>query len=155
MSRNDSQSRIHSPWNAAKDAQTRVSRSNIVNRTVACEGASVELDRKKFSKMFPNLAKELQSDENRVPVNSVRTDAQDAKRAVNIERFTDYTPDVIDFIRRCDTKEQAEEIIAYLEKRGEIDRKYAQKLREQLKEEGVRSFGGKKEENYYLMHGEK
>jgi hypothetical protein len=59
-------------------------------------------------------------------------------------------PDVIDFIRRCDTEEQAEEIIAYMEKRGEIEKQYAERLRKQLKDKGVRSFGPKKEENYYL-----
>jgi hypothetical protein len=63
-------------------------------------------------------------------------------------------PDVIDFIRRCDTEEQAEEIIAYMEKRGEIEKQYAERLRKQLKDKGVRSFGLKKEENYYLKHGQ-
>jgi hypothetical protein len=63
-------------------------------------------------------------------------------------------PDVIDFIRRCDTEEQAEEIIGYMEKRGEIEKQYARKLREQLKDKGVRSFGPKKEEDYYLKHGQ-
>ena len=52
------------------------------------------------------------------------------------------------------TEEQAEEIIAYLEKRGEVERPYAEKLRKQLKEKGVRSFGPKKEKDYYLKHGE-
>jgi hypothetical protein len=58
-------------------------------------------------------------------------------------------PDVIDFIRRCDSNKQAEEIINYLRKRGEVNREYARKLRRQLKEKGVRSFGPKKEEDYY------
>jgi hypothetical protein len=62
-------------------------------------------------------------------------------------------PDVIDFLRRCDTKDQAEEIVAYMERRGEIEKQYADKLRKQLKKEGVRSFGSKKEHDYYLKHG--
>jgi hypothetical protein len=40
-----------------------------------------------------------------------------------------------------------------LERRGEVDREYASKLRKQLKEKGVRSFGEKKENDYYLKHG--
>ena len=59
-------------------------------------------------------------------------------------------PDVIDFIRRCNTEGEAEQIIVYLEKKGEISKEYATKLIKQLKSEGVRSFGSKKEENYYL-----
>lgn len=113
----------------------------------------MELDKENFKKMFPNLAKELQSDENKIAVNAVRIDNQMAEKASS-ERFVNYTPDVIDFIRRCDTEEQAEEIIAYLEKRGEVKGQYAESLRKQLKEKGVRSFGPKKENDYYLKHGE-
>lgn len=113
----------------------------------------MEFDKETLKKMFPNLAKELESDEDKVAVNSVRTDNQMAEKACS-QRFVNYTPDVIDFVRRCGTEEQAEEIIAYLEKRGEVERQYAEKLRKQLKEKGVRSFGPKKKDDYYLKHGE-
>jgi hypothetical protein len=113
----------------------------------------LECDKKSFKKMFPHLTKELESDENKVSVNSVRTDMQTGEEAAS-EKFVNYMPDAIDFIRRCDTEEQAEEIIAYMEKRGEIMKQYAGKLRKQLKDKGLRSFGPKKEENYYLKHGQ-
>jgi hypothetical protein len=112
----------------------------------------VELDKESLKKMLPNLAKELQTDDNKVQVNSVRTNPKDGEKAVTSQSFDNYMPDVIDFIRRCDTKEQAEEIICYLERKGEIDEEYAQKLRKQLKEKGVRSFGSKKEQDHYLKH---
>jgi hypothetical protein len=114
----------------------------------------VELEKGSFKRMFPNLAKELGSGENKVSVNSVRTDSETGEKHVTTARFAYYEPDIIDFIRRCDTQVQAEEIIEYLEKRREIDRLHAQKLRKQLKEKGVRSFGAKKERDYYLIHGE-
>ena len=113
----------------------------------------MELDRESFKKMFPNLTKELQTNDNEVQVNSVRTNQEDDEKAATSQNFAHYLPDVIDFIRRCDTNEQAEEIIGYMEKRGEIDKKYAHKLRKQLREKGVRSFGTKKEQNYYLKRG--
>jgi len=109
----------------------------------------LEFDKETFKKLFPNLAKEMESDENKVSISSVRTDTKSGERAVS-RNFVHYDPDVIDFLRRCDTIEQAEEIIAYMERRGEISKEYAAKLRKQLKEKGVRSFGPKKEENYYL-----
>jgi hypothetical protein len=114
----------------------------------------MELDKETLKKMFPNLAKELQSDENKVPVNSVRTDSETAEKAAVSQKYVHYMPDVIDYIRRCDTRKQAEEIVAYMEKRGEITKDYAARLRMQLREKGVRSFGSKKEEGYYLNHGE-
>jgi hypothetical protein len=113
----------------------------------------MELNRKSFKKTFPNLAEEMKSHENKVNINSVRTDDNTGERAAS-KRFTGYVPDVIDFIRRCDTEKQAEEIIAYLEKRGEVDKQHALSLRKQLRQKGVRSFGPKKEANYYLEHGE-
>jgi len=124
-----------------------------LNKLYYFEGEHVELDKETFKRLFPNLAKELESDEHKVAVNSVRTDVQAGEKAVS-KRFVCYMPDVIDFIRRCDTEKQAEEVIAYMEKKGEITRPYAEKLRKQLKEKGVRSFGSKKEDNYYLKHGE-
>ena len=111
------------------------------------------MDKESFKKMFPNLAKELQADDNKVQVNSVRTSQKDGEKAATSQSFDDYMPDVIDFIRRCDTKVQAEEIICYMEKRSEIDKEYARRLKEQLKERGVRSFGAKKERDYYLKRG--
>ena len=112
----------------------------------------MDFDKERFKKLFPSLAKELESNENKVSVNSVRTDVQSGERAVS-KRFANYMPDVIDFIRRCDTEEQANEIVDYMEKRGEIEKQYAERLRKQLKEKGVRSFGPKKKENYYFKHG--
>ncbi|MEM2104463.1 MAG: DUF2095 family protein [Candidatus Bathyarchaeia archaeon] len=112
----------------------------------------MEFDRETFKKLFPNLAREMELDGKRVALNSVRTEVESGEKAA-ARCFVHYDPDVIDFLRRCDTNEQAEEIIAYMEKRGEISRDYAEKLRKQLKEKGIRSFGPKKEENYYLKHG--
>lgn len=112
----------------------------------------MEIDKESFKKMFPHLAKELENRENKIAIGAVRTDAEAAEKSV-VDKFRHYNPTVIDFIRRCDTEEQAEEIIAFLEKRGELTAKYAEELRKQLKREGVRSFGSKKEENYYFKQG--
>jgi hypothetical protein len=112
----------------------------------------VETNKKSFKKMFPNLSKELELEDNKVAINSVRTDPEAAENAI-ADKFHNYNPTVVDFIRRCDTEKQAEAIIAYLEKRGELTKEYAEALRQQLKKEGVRSFGPKKEDNYYFKQG--
>jgi hypothetical protein len=112
----------------------------------------MEIDKKVFKKMFPNLAKEMEENQQRIKISSVRSDVSAAEQASS-PRFANYMPDVVDFIRRCDNEQQAEEIINYLEKRKEITSDYAKRLRKQLKEKGVRSFGPKKEDDYYLKHG--
>ena len=112
----------------------------------------METDKKSFKKMFPNLSKELELEDSKVAINSVRTDPDAAENAI-ADKFRHYNPTVVDFIRRCDTETQAETIITYLEKRGELTAEYAEALRQQLKKEGIRSFGAKKEENYYFKQG--
>ena len=94
----------------------------------------MEVDKKKFKAMFPNLADEMRKKEEGIVINSVRSDPKTGERAAKSDRdLSNYDPDVIDFIRRCDTRQQAEEIIDYLQKRGEITPNYALKLRQQLK----------------------
>ncbi len=109
----------------------------------------MDVEKESFQKMFPNLAQEMESGNCGIKINSVRSDPTTGEKAVS-RKFTEYTPDVIDFLRRCDKMEQAEEIICYLGKKGEISFEYARKIRKQLKEKGVRSFGSKKEDDYYL-----
>jgi hypothetical protein len=112
----------------------------------------VEIDKKSFKKMFPNLSDELELGAGKVPIDSVRTNSETVENNI-VEEFRGFNPTVIDFIRRCNTEAEAEEIILYLEKRGELNSEYAKDLKKQLKEEGVRSFGSKKEDNYYFKKG--
>jgi hypothetical protein len=124
---------------------------HILSR-IATKVATVESDKKSFKKMFPNLSEELELGNSKVSISSVRTDSDTAEKSLS-DKFCNYNPTVVDFIRRCDTEVQAEAIIAYLEKRGELTKECAEELRKQLKKEGVRSFGSKKEENYYFKQG--
>jgi hypothetical protein len=109
----------------------------------------MEIDRGTFKKIFPHLTEEMETEKFKGGMNPTTAGSLTTER-MTIKQFDDYNPDVIDFICRCDTEKQAYEIIGYVEKRGEIDQKYAQKLRTQLKRRGVRSFGAKREEGYYL-----
>lgn len=100
---------------------------------------------KQVKKLFPHLAAELE-DEPSISISSQRSTSTEAEKA-------SFEPSAVDFIRRCDTKEEALEIIDFLEARKEIDHEYAEALRKQLKEKGLRSFGPKKKPGYYFRHG--
>jgi hypothetical protein len=113
----------------------------------------MKTEKKRFRKMFPHLAEELEGKEHVTSITSVRSDLQTAEKASS-KKFSSYMPDVIDFIRRCDNDQQAAEIISYLVKRGEVNHEYARRLRRQVKEKGVRSFGSKKEQDYYSKQGD-
>jgi hypothetical protein len=126
----------------------------VTNAIIEACGAAIgddekmELEKRRFKKTFPRLAEEMETDENRYRISSVRSDVSVAERA-SAKRFDNYLPDAVDYIRRCDSEKQAEEIVDYLERRHEITGEYAQKLRKQLKTKGVRSFGPKKQDDYY------
>ena len=128
------------------------------------------IDKKSIKKIFPHLYEELENGEVKVPINAVRKNPLEAEEEAVVgevgeecdcteEEFTSHTetpdklrhfnPSAVDFIRRCDTEAQAEEIIAYLQKKGEITKEVAEQMRCQLKRDGVRSFGPKKEEGLY------
>jgi len=100
--------------------------------------------------MFPNLAEELEQGSVTIKINSSQLDGK-ARENIVSKTFKGYNPDVIDFLRRCNTLEDANEIIDYMEKQNKISTKYAQELRRQSKEKGIRSFGAKKEDNHYNL----
>ena len=106
-------------------------------------------DDDKFQAAYPALNKELESGTAKVGIDGVRTMSEKTDTP-STERFL---PDVVDYIRRCDTLDQAVEIINYVLKRGEINTKQAREFKTQLKAQGLRSFGTKKETDHYLHHG--
>lgn len=113
----------------------------------------MEIDKERLKKMLPHLSREMNAKTDGITITSVRSNTQTREDAPS-KRVEGCTPDVIDFLRRCDNTQQAEEILGFLERRHEISSEYAKKLRNQLKENGLRSFGPKKEDDYYFKQAE-
>jgi hypothetical protein len=128
------------------------------------------IDKKAIKKIFPHLYAELEKGEVKVPINAVRKNPLEAEATAfgeecdcteeestsctqTPDKLRHFNPSAVDFIRRCDKELQAEEIIDYLLKKGEITRENAEQMRCQLKRDGVRSFGPKKEEYHYFKEG--
>ena len=97
-----------------------------------------------LEEIFPNLAQEIHFSEMKLPMKGIRWSS---KEFHNLEELR--SPDVIAFIRRCSYIKEASEIINFLLSREEITREYAEKLKYQLENQGLRSFGPKKGPNYY------
>ena len=96
----------------------------------------IEIDIEELRKKYPNLYREL------METRGIKLRFKDPLRG--------FQPGAVDFIRRAETKEQALEVIDYLERRGEITRDYAEELRDIINKHGPRFFGEKKEDGYYL-----
>jgi len=105
------------------------------------------MERDEFKKRFPALAKEMEEGKSKADL-KFEVEPPQPKR-----RFAGYIPGPADYLRRCSSEEEAHEIIDYLKGRGEITGEEANRLRRQLEEEGLRSFGPKKKPGYYEREG--
>lgn len=118
---------------------------------------------------YPSLKKEVEKKEKMVHLKyvdevlakrieeDIEKDTEVSEKIVSVAdpfKFASYDPNVIDFIRRCDTIDQAVEILDYLENIGDISTNDGDKLRKRLKTEGLRSFGPKKEKGFYFSQDE-
>jgi len=103
------------------------------------------MEKDRFKKLFPHIAREMEGGVSEGdPPEDGKTDRTSQGR-----RWAGYEPGVEDFLRRCDTVEQAIEIIEYMETQGEITPENAERLREELMEKGLDAIGKHKEEGYY------
>jgi hypothetical protein len=99
------------------------------------------MEKKDFKRLFPNLADEMDSGASKVDLKKVKEPPPPTESSYKEDRkYAGYQPGVIDFIRRCRKSQEAEEIITYLERRGEVSGDEANVLRKKLKEGGLRSF---------------
>lgn len=126
---------------------------------------------------FPSLYKELSGDtSSKVPTkkvkelllddssekieltNEISTDESESEitsKPMEKDYLQGFDPQAVDFIRRAKTKEDALEILSYLEKRGELAPGDCQRLKQQLQEEGLESFGEHKHDGYYFDYQQK
>lgn len=135
-------------------------------KNVSEENIPPPLSLEELEGQFPALTDEIKSSKDHVI--SLRTENPDApddllsaevtpekqpvkKTEIQGEEFTlsGFIPTAEDYIQRCSSEEEAEEIIAYLEKKGELDKEQAITLRTKLKSEGLSSFGEKRSSGYY------
>lgn len=108
------------------------------------------MEKKDFKKLFPNLAEEFESGASKVDLNKVNEPPPSTEPSYKEDRkYAGYQPGAIDFIKRCRKPQEAEEIINFLEKKGDITGEEAKALRKQLREEGLRSFGPRKRPGDY------
>ena len=108
------------------------------------------MEKKDVKRLFPHLADELESGVSRVDFDKINEPPPSTEPSYKEDRkYADFQPSTVDFIRRCRNPKQAEEIIAFLEKKGDIKNKEADALRKQLRGQGLRSFGPHKGPGFY------
>lgn len=103
---------------------------------------------------FPNLHSEMITNNMKIKIDDVeesfsRSDETD-QTLDSTDLFRNFEPSTIDFIRRAQSNKEAEEIILFAQKQGNISPEEADELLEQLSKEGVRSFGPIKTSGHYF-----
>ncbi len=108
------------------------------------------MEKKDFKRLFPHIADEIETGASKVDLSKAIKPPRSTEPSYAEDRkYAGFQPNAVDFIRRCRTSQEAEEIINYLEKKGDISKEEAKELLKQLKENGLRSFGPHKEPGFY------
>jgi hypothetical protein len=102
----------------------------------------MEYDREEFKRKFPHLHKEIEEIEEEAVT---QAGLQDTERG----SLSGHVPDVIKYVRRARTENEAMEIVNYLRERGEVSEEYSRTLVKQIREKGVRSFGSLRTWGHY------
>ncbi len=119
---------------------------------------SVEYSQDEIESLLPNLARELAGNQHNpleiTPKDNEKTprSQEEIKKVTQSQYDTDselFIPKTENYLRRCETLEEAEELIDHQLEIKEITTKRAEELRELCKKHGVRYFGQKKEWGYY------
>lgn len=109
---------------------------------------------KELKEKCPNLFEELRESPS-ISIDEIKgtrekTDKEDKE---NLETHTTKFPSVVDHLLGCETNEEAIEIIDYFEDKDELDERLAEKMREQVRQKGIRSFGEKREKGEIEKNG--
>ncbi|MFX1285220.1 MAG: DUF2095 family protein [Promethearchaeota archaeon] len=101
---------------------------------------------------FPAIYAELANKKMSLKIDEVEDDKMPSmhqKEKQNQDPFSNYEPNIYDFLARARTNEEGKEIIDFLAKQGQISPETAINLTKRLQTLGIRSFGPIRSSDYY------
>ncbi len=111
-----------------------------------------------IKEQFPILYSELGDQRMSIEIDDVyggsASSSSDNDELSDKNPFSDYTPSIFDFLARAKTDEEGYEIIDFLSSQDQISAENAIKLKDVLKNSGVRSFGPIRPSGYYFRQAE-
>lgn len=103
---------------------------------------------------FPNLYSELTEKRMSLGIDEVKEDLITStlrnEDKQEVDPFSDYEPNIFDYLCRAQTEDEGLEIINFLEKQHHLSNKSADELRKTLLQDGIRSFGPFRSTGYYF-----
>ncbi|MFX0086061.1 MAG: DUF2095 family protein [Candidatus Hodarchaeota archaeon] len=103
---------------------------------------------------FPNLYSELTEKKMSLGIDEIKEDLitstlRDGEKR-EVDPFSNYEPNIFDYLCRAKTEDEGLEIIKFLEKQNQLSQKSADELRKTLLQDGIRSFGSFRSTGYYF-----
>ncbi|MHA1940899.1 MAG: DUF2095 family protein [Candidatus Hodarchaeales archaeon] len=115
---------------------------------------SQNVDADELKEKFPHLHSEIAGDTMKLDIDVIEgqfSPSEGNDSPVDLTApLRNYTPSIVDYLCRARTKQEAKDIINYSVKQGQLSKKEAELLVEQLEKEGVRSFGPIRTEGHYF-----
>ena len=117
-------------------------------------GLTINYNKNQFDENYPHLLNEITGKRKFIKIDSIQTtlNTDNSHSDINHPREL-VNPGVIDFIRRCTTKEEALRILDFLVKREELSKPDYDSYKNQIRKEGINNFiekhGGFKSPGYY------
>lgn len=122
-------------------------------------GLNISYDKEELEEFVPHLINELSEKKKTLKMDSVNLEIEDIKEEEdeinkNLIPKELVNPGVIDFIRRCKTKDEAIEILDFCLKREEIGRNEYERYKSIIMQKGgldkiIKECGGRKDPGYY------
>jgi len=108
------------------------------------------MEKKDFKRLFPRIVNEMETGTSKVDLNNASEPLPSTELSYKEDRkYAGFLPGAVDFLRRCKKVQEAEEIISFLEKKGDVGKDEVNALRKQLREKGLKSFGTHKGPGFY------
>lgn len=136
----------------SKNSKSSKKRKNDPKTLTVNQNITVDELREKF----PNLYSELTGNKMGLQIDQVEEDLitstlrEDDRQ--DQDPFSDFEPNIFDFLARAKEDLEGMEIINFLENQNKISSKSAEELREKIKNDGIRSFGSLRLSNYYFRN---
>ena len=118
------------------------------------DGLKISYDKEDLQTHFPNLTSEIIQNKKQLSIDAVCTTKDGKNDPFKSYKEDIYNPGVFDFIRRCESLNEALSILEYLFKRKEISEELYNLIKAQLSEDDglsklLNKIGGYKEPGYY------
>jgi hypothetical protein len=118
-------------------------------------GLKISYDKEELEEFLPHLIDELYEKKKTLKIDSVELETENNEVVKSLIKHNELTnPGVIDFMRRCTTVEEANEILDFCLKREEIGQNEYKILKSIISKKGglekiIKESGGRKTPGYY------